>query len=183
MGMRPTAEPEQPAPKWFTDELMKHRLFVRKYSKALTRNQEMAADLEQEVLLRALRKWPLFEQGTRMDWWLGQLTHNMYVNVIRALHRAPPFVDIDHAFGVTVPANQESDANVRDLFSIMATIDAPQRYVMSATRFGESYKDIADLTDLPIGTVRSRLSRGRRAMRERAVEQGFTAAARLTAET
>jgi RNA polymerase sigma-70 factor (ECF subfamily) len=166
------------------------------YSAALrmTRNPADAEDLVQETYLRAYRGFASFQEGTNLKAWLYKILTNTFINLYRAKKRRPDEVDFDDAedfflfrrLGGLEAAEAGRTPETLVLESIpdsvvKEAIDAlPEQFrvaVLLADVEGFSYKEIAEITDVPIGTVMSRLHRGRRQLQARlwdfAIERGL----------
>jgi len=166
------------------------------YSGALrmTRNPSDAEDLVQETYLRAYRGFGGFQEGTNVRAWLYKILTNTYINMYRAKKRRPDEVDFDDAEDFflfrrlggreSVEAGRTPEQTVLDTMPesvVKDAIDAlPEQFrvaVLLADVEGFSYKEIAEITDVPIGTVMSRLHRGRKQLQSRlwdfAVERGL----------
>jgi RNA polymerase sigma-70 factor (ECF subfamily) len=158
----------------------------------LTRNPSDAEDLLQETYLRAYRGFGGFQEGTNLKAWLYRILTNSYINTYRKKQREPQTVsgpeDLDewYLYDRLGGRNVESSAEeaVLDQIPDQAVKDAveslPERFrlpVLLADVEGFSYKEIAEIMDTPIGTVMSRLHRGRKALEkalwETAKERGF----------
>jgi RNA polymerase sigma-70 factor (ECF subfamily) len=141
---------------------------LRRYAQALVRDAVGADDLVQECLTRALGKLHLWREGTDLRAWLFTILHNQYVNHVRRSIRTGPVVEFDEAIlPLSLPANQEAGLKLRDLDRALERLPADQRAVILLIGLeGMPYCDVAATLGIPIGTVRSRLSRGRLALRQ-----------------
>jgi len=148
----------------------------------LTRNPSDAEDLLQEAYLRAYRGFGSFQEGTNLRAWLYRILTNAYINTYRKRQREPQTISADDApewylydqlaeAGGGEPSAEAEvleslpDAEVQD-----ALAELPEQFrmaVLLADVEGFSYKEIAEILDIPIGTVMSRLHRGRRALEKR----------------
>jgi RNA polymerase sigma-70 factor, ECF subfamily len=158
----------------------------------MTRNSEDAEDLVQETYLKAYRYYDKFEEGTNFKAWLFKIMKNTFINNYRKKQQAPAlshFADIEESFENQVSedvARQTKNPEEEFLETVLdedvqAALDKlPPDYrmvVLLADLEGFSYKEIADILEVPVGTVMSRLYRGRRlleaAMLEFAHEHGY----------
>jgi RNA polymerase sigma-70 factor, ECF subfamily len=141
---------------------------LRRYARALTRNTLMADDLVQDCLVRALAKSHLWQEGSDLRAWLFTILHNQYVNQVRRAAHEGNSVPIDKTdFPLSCAADQEARLELRDLDRALAQLPDEQRTVVLLTGLeGMRYEAVAELIGVPVGTVRSRLSRGREALRQ-----------------
>lgn len=150
------------------------------YSAALrlTRNPSDAEDLVQEAYLRAYRGFSGFEEGTNLRAWMYRILTNTFINAYRKKQREPVTVQEDDVedwylydklgeTGVEPSAEAEVLQRMPDEDVQRALEDLPEGFrlaVLLADVEGFAYKEIAEILDIPIGTVMSRLHRGRRAL-------------------
>jgi RNA polymerase sigma-70 factor, ECF subfamily len=156
------------------------------YSAALrmTRNPSDAEDLVQETYLRAYRGFGGFKEGTNLKAWLYKILTNTYINSYRAKKRRPEQTELDDVEDFylykrlggleAVDADRSPEAEVLDSIPDEAVKraleDLPEQFrmaVLLADVEGFSYKEIAEIMDVPIGTVMSRLHRGRKQLQKR----------------
>jgi len=141
---------------------------LRRYARALTRDVHRADDLVQDTLVRALAKQHLWQEGTNLRAWLFTLMHNQHVNDVRRTNREGGNVDVDDMASVLV-ANTDPTASrqLRELERALARLPLEQREsILLVGLEGMRYDEAAAVLGVPIGTVRSRLSRGREALRK-----------------
>jgi RNA polymerase sigma-70 factor (ECF subfamily) len=175
----------------FTEQAMD--LMPSLYSAALrmTRNPADAEDLVQETYLKAYRGFGSFEQGTNLKAWLYRILTNTFINRYRAAKRRPEQSDLDDVEDFYLyrrlggleeaRAGRSAEDELMDLFSeaeVKAAVDAlPEQFrmaVLLADVEGFSYKEIASILDIPIGTVMSRLHRGRKNLQKALFEFATT---------
>jgi RNA polymerase sigma-70 factor (ECF subfamily) len=140
---------------------------LRRYARALTRDAARADDLVQSCLVRALAKSHLWQPGTDLRAWLFTILHNQHVNDVRRAVREGINVSVEDVAPVlTVPSTQGASLQLRDLDRAMARLPEEQRQVLLLVGLeGMRYEEVATVLDVPVGTVRSRLSRGRDMLR------------------
>jgi len=158
------------------------------YSSALrmTRNPSDAEDLVQETILLAFRHFHQFQQGTNLKAWLFRILTNTFINSYRKKVKEPERVDLpdveDFFFLSEAARNnqlgEDPESQILNKFlheDIMAAIDKlPDEFrmvVVLNTVEGFAYQEIAEILDIPIGTVRSRLFRGRKILQKLLYEQ------------
>jgi RNA polymerase sigma-70 factor, ECF subfamily len=148
--------------------LLEHEIpRLRRYARALTRDATRADDLVQSCLLRALAKSHLWQPGTDLRAWLFTILHNQHVNDVRRAVREGINIPVEDVAPVlTVPSTQGAALQLRDLDRAMARLPEEQRQVLLLVGLeGMRYEEVAAVLDIPVGTVRSRLSRGRDMLR------------------
>src|SRR5271170_4925956 len=140
---------------------------LRRYARALTRDQSRADDLVQSCLCRAVAKQHLWEPGTDLRAWLFTILHNQYVNDVRRSMREGVSIPVED-LGPALIAAADADASLqlRDLERALDRLPDEQRQVILLVGLeGMRYEEVATILGIPIGTVRSRLSRGRDMLR------------------
>jgi RNA polymerase sigma-70 factor, ECF subfamily len=140
---------------------------LRRYARALTRDVIRADDLVQSCLTRAVAKQHLWQPGTDLRAWLFTILHNQHVNDIRRSRREENNVPIDDTAPVApVQPNAMDVLQLRDLEIALGKLAPEQRQVTLLVGMeGMAYEDVASILKVPVGTVRSRLSRGRDQLR------------------
>jgi RNA polymerase sigma-70 factor (ECF subfamily) len=140
---------------------------LRRYARALTRDASRADDLVQSCLVRAIAKQHLWQPGTDLRAWLFTILHNQHVNDVRRGVREGAFIPVEEvASALTVDANAGASLQLRDLERALARLPDEQRQVILLVGLeGMRYEEVATILGIPIGTVRSRLSRGRETLR------------------
>ena len=165
----------------FAELAMEHMSALYTAALRMTRNAADAEDLVQETYLKAYRAFDSFSEGTNLKAWLYRILTNTYINSYRAAKRRPEVSDVEDVedlylyhrlapdAGSTRSAEEEVLAGFTDdevKAAIEALPDAFRIAVLLADVEGFSYKEIAEITDVPIGTVMSRIHRGRRALQK-----------------
>ncbi len=142
---------------------------LRRYARALLRDPVAADDLVQDCLERALSRLSLFKAGTNMRSWLFTIMHNLHVNAVRRRHRAPDGEPLSPGVedGVAVQPDQTTGLVARDIARALDLLPDDQRHVVLLVGLEEmSYKKTAEILGVPMGTVMSRLARGRERLRD-----------------
>jgi RNA polymerase sigma-70 factor (ECF subfamily) len=135
---------------------------LRRYARALTRDGEIADDLVQDTLVRALRSEHLFHGGEVRSWLYTILT-NLNRNRLRSLARRPVLTPIAEGDAADMAG---PEAGGRDIERALAALVEDQRSALLLVVLeGLSYREVADVQGIPIGTVMSRLARARAQMK------------------
>jgi RNA polymerase sigma-70 factor (ECF subfamily) len=173
----------------FAELAMEHMGSLYTAALRMTRNPADAEDLVQETYLKAYRAFDSFQEGTNLKAWLYRILTNTFINSYRAKKRRPDESDIDDVENLYLyrrlgglegaSAGRSAEEEVLDHFTEAEVKEAieslPEQFRMAVLLGdveGFSYKEIADIMDIPIGTVMSRLHRGRRALQKRLYEFG-----------
>ncbi len=139
---------------------------LRRYARALARDVAAADDLVQDCLTRALGKIHLWQEGTDLRAWLFTILHNQYVNQVRRSVREGAAVGLSETEPLLTRAPHQQRLELRDLERAITKLPEEQRSVILLVGLeGMRYEEVAEVLDVPVGTVRSRLSRGREALR------------------
>jgi RNA polymerase sigma-70 factor, ECF subfamily len=140
---------------------------LTRYARALTRDLVAADDLVQDCLVRALGKIHLWEPGTDLRAWLFTILHNQHVSLARRDARQRARVELQpNTPGVSRPPDQAARLEMRDLERAIDKLPAEQRRVVLLVGLdGMQYDEAASIVNLPVGTVRSRVARGRETLR------------------
>ena len=167
----------------FTEVAMEHMPGLYSAALRMTRNASDAEDLVQETYLKAYRSYASFQEGTNLRAWLYRILTNTYINSYRAAKRRPEVTDVEDvedlylykrmAGGGEIRAGRSAEDEALDTFTddVVKTAleELPENFrmaVLLADVEGFSYKEISEITDVPIGTVMSRIHRGRRALQK-----------------
>ena len=176
----PTAtEPESLEEEGFRGACLQHLPSLYAMALRLTRNASDAEDLVQETYLKAVRKSSDLDPCMDCKAWLFKIMTNSYIDQYRKASRTPPLVELDEgdsrAVAEETQANPERSllATLLDEDVVRALDELPENYRMPVLLFdveGFSYAEIADMMEIPVGTVMSRLYRGRRLLRKSLVD-------------
>ena len=167
----------------FTDVAMEFMPGLYSAALRMTRNPADAEDLVQETYLKAYRSFGSFTEGTNLRAWLYRILTNTYINSYRAAQRRPEMTDVEDVEDLYLykrlagsggqRAGRSAEDEALDSFTdddVKAALEAlPEAFrmaVLLADVEGFSYKEISEITDVPIGTVMSRIHRGRRALQK-----------------
>jgi RNA polymerase sigma factor (sigma-70 family) len=140
---------------------------LRRYARALVRDPVAADDLVQDCLARALGKIHQWHEGTDLRAWLFTILHNQHISLARRIARERDNIELQKSDpNSALSPNQTARLELRDLERAIAKLSEEQRAVILLTGLeGMGYDEIASVLNLPVGTVRSRLSRGRETLR------------------
>jgi RNA polymerase sigma-70 factor (ECF subfamily) len=137
---------------------------LRRYARALVGDRDGADDLVQDTLERAVRKFHLWKPGD-LRAWLFSIMHNVFVNQLKA-RKVAPHVEIDEEL-IAARIPTATSADVLDLQRALGTLAPEQREVVLLVALEDmTYADVSRALGIPIGTVMSRLSRGRERLRK-----------------
>ena len=138
---------------------------LRRYARALARDAALADDLVQDALERAWARRHQWQAGSDLRAWVFAILHNVFMSDARRLRRAP--FDEDPEARDPRNLNEHRISALIDLEGALARLPADQRAVVLLVGLEEmSYREAADALAVPIGTVMSRLARGRSRLRE-----------------
>ncbi|MEK7252960.1 MAG: sigma-70 family RNA polymerase sigma factor [Actinomycetota bacterium] len=162
---------EDPTPTW-EEVARNHGRKIYNFAYRLTGNTDDAHDLVQEVLLRVKRGLESYTPQS-FDGWLWRITRNAFLDEVRRRKRRPttPLPEDDRGVGVPSPGPDEVLAAVRLSEEVQrALLELPYDFreaVVLCDVVGLSYDEIAEAVGVPVGTVRSRIHRGRKVLKER----------------
>jgi len=136
---------------------------LRRYARALVGDRDGADDLVQDTLERAVRKFHLWRPGD-LRAWLFSIMHNVFVNQLKA-RRVATDVELDESFAA--PMSPVGPLDLQDLQRALGCLAPEQREVVLLVALEDmSYADVSRALGIPMGTVMSRLSRGREKLRK-----------------
>ncbi|HUP72416.1 MAG TPA: sigma-70 family RNA polymerase sigma factor [Acidimicrobiales bacterium] len=171
----------------FSEQAMQYMDALYTAAMRLTHNSADAEDLVQETYLKAYRAYGGFEEGTNLRAWLYRILTNTFINNYRSKKRRPDETDIDEVEDLylyrrlggleAAAAGRSAEDELLDWFTDAEVKEAveslPEQFRMAVLLSdveGFSYKEIAEILDIPIGTVMSRLHRGRKALQRQLYE-------------
>lgn len=175
----------------FQSEMIPHLDSLYNFAIRLTSDPTDAEDLVQDTMVKAFRFFSSYEKGTNAKAWLYRILKNSYINQYRRKSKRPSEVDFDEvsSFYETIRADQTDTSDLQDRLyrdmlddTVTRALDQlPEDFrsvVMLCDVEGFTYEEIANMLDVPIGTIRSRLHRGRNLLRSSlmgyARKRGFT---------
>ncbi len=157
--------------------------FLYNYALRMTYNRTDAEDLVQETFLKAFRFWESYEKGTNIRAWLFRIMKNAYINRYRKEKKEPETVEYEEVENfynsVRETASESSDLqetlynNLLEDDVATAIAELPEDFrtvVILCDIEGLTYEEVAEFVDCPIGTVRSRLHRGRKLLRAKLLD-------------
>lgn len=187
----------------FAEQAMQYAPQLYSAAMRLTRNSADAEDLVQETYLRAWRSYNTFQEGTNLRAWLYRILTNSFINIYRAKQRRPVETGMDNVEDLYLykrlgmldagRANRSAEDTMFEMFTDDEVKEAletlPENFrlpVLLADVEGFAYKEIAEMLEIPVGTVMSRLHRGRKQMHKLlydfASERGMIASPEVTAD-
>ncbi len=163
----------------FAQEAIPHMDALYNFALRLTKEKEDASDLLQETYLKAYRFFDKFQRGTNCKAWLFRIMKNSYINRYRKTQKLPESIDFDSVsdFYHSIKPQGETGNDLQlEVFDqllgdqvVLAVEQLPSDFrtvVILCDLEDFTYEEIADFVDCPVGTVRSRLHRGRRLLRQ-----------------
>lgn len=152
----------------FERELLALLPRLRRFARSLARDAADADDLMQVAIERALKAKEQWQPGTRMDAWMMRIVRNCWIDEVRSrTRRARTFVPEEAGAAAGVPAHEdiERHAQMSDVDKAMNALPPEQREAVALVLVeGLAYREAAEILDIPIGTLTSRLTRGRQAL-------------------
>jgi RNA polymerase sigma-70 factor (ECF subfamily) len=142
---------------------------LRRYARYLRREPDHADDLVQECLARAIAKIETWQPGTNLRAWLFVILRNCHINEIRREQRVVSLEDETPASepALSVPGSQETRVALAEVRRAYLSLSEEHREVLLLVAIeGLQYEEAAEILEVPLGTVRSRLSRARQALRQ-----------------
>ena len=163
----------------FENETVQHQDALYNYALKIVRNADDAQDLLQETYYKAFKNYHQFENGTNSKAWMFMILKNTFINNYRKVKREPAKIDYDEIEDIyeNIKSDQSNDNNLDldfynnllddELSAALSRIPSKMREVFLLCDLeGYTYEEIAEITDIPIGTVRSRLHRARKLLQD-----------------
>jgi RNA polymerase sigma-70 factor (ECF subfamily) len=149
-------------------QIEEHIPRLRRYARSLVWERGRADDLVQDTLERAWGQFHLWRRGSDLRAWLFSIMHNIHANNVRADCAIPAQQSLDEdELNIPVRATQEDGLQVRDIQAALDCLPVEQREVLLLVGLEEMhYEEVAKVLSVPVGTVMSRLSRGREHLRQ-----------------
>ena len=141
---------------------------MRRFARGLTGRDDLADDLVQDALAKAISNFHRFEEGTNLKAWLFRILRNRHIDEVRKLQRRGTHVDVDDEEVVQIgaPGSQFSAVELTEFRRAFATLSEQDREVLLLIGMeGHTYDEVSDMIGVPVGTVKSRLSRARERLR------------------
>ncbi len=167
----------------FQDEMIPHLDAIYNFALRLTADPNDAEDLVQDTIVKAFRFFNSYEKGTNAKAWLFRILKNSYINNYRKKSKQPHQVDYSEVsqYYESVRSEQSETTDLEDLMYremmdddvTRALTELPEDFrtvVLLCDVEGFTYEEIANMLDVPIGTIRSRLHRGRNLLRAQLME-------------
>lgn len=138
---------------------------LRRFARNLTRHPDDADDLVQIALERALKRCEQWDPSGRLDSWMFGIIRHAWIDEIRSSKRRGVQLNVDELSETIADSQRSMDEAVMSVQTAMAKLPEEQRTAVSLVLVeGLSYKEAAQVMDIPIGTLTSRLARGREAL-------------------
>lgn len=146
----------------FSQQLLAAIPKLRAFALSLAGHADHADDLVQDTLMKAWNHQSRFQPGTNIRAWLFTILRNQYFSQLRKRRREVEDAGGDYAGSITTPAEQESQLDMADLRIALLHLPLDQREaVVLVGASGFSYQEVAEICGVPVGTVKSRVNRGR----------------------
>lgn len=150
------------------DELMTESEKLMKFAHKLTQNHHDAEDLLHSTIERALMKKHLYKQDTNLFGWTSKIMYNLFITKVRRRNKFETKFDPENYINTQqVAANQDIKAEYREVSEAIDTLPKKHKQILKMIFVsGNKYEDVSKKLNIPIGTVRSRVSRARNNLKE-----------------
>jgi len=150
----------------FRDELVSHQPYLIRFALKLTMNSDRALDLVQDTFLRCMEKEHQYQPGTNLRGWAGMVLRNIYFGQYRVRNRLTHDADGKLTAAMIVPPAQHGVMDIIDFMDALAQIPKDmQETLYLVAILGHTMQEAADILEIAEGTVKSRVSRARKALR------------------
>ncbi|MDX1484547.1 MAG: sigma-70 family RNA polymerase sigma factor [Alphaproteobacteria bacterium] len=155
------------------EQIESHVPALKRYARVLTRDTTEAEDLVQECVVRALTKADLYKPDTNLRAWLFTILYNLHISEVRRKGKWKQAGDPEAALNsLSVPPAQTHSVMLQTVRDALTRLPKQQKAILYLVGVeGQSYKEVADRLDIPLGTVKSRCSRARETL-QRELTQG-----------
>ncbi|MET0108650.1 MAG: sigma-70 family RNA polymerase sigma factor [Candidatus Thiodiazotropha sp.] len=152
----------------FSKLLIENIPHLRRYARSLTRDRHQSEDLVQDCLDRALSRMSQWQSDTNLRAWLFTIMHNLHVSGLRGRRHSSNWESLDQSETADQrQSGQESMIQMRDLEHALYRLSDEQREILMLVCVeGMRYEEVAQVLNIPTGTVMSRLHRAREALRQ-----------------
>lgn len=150
-------------------EIVQNVAYLRRFARALCGDPSLADDLVQDTVERALSKSHLYDPSRPLKAWLFAILRNLHISELRRVGRGRVVKTVDDMAPAeqAVDGGQESQVGIRGIAHALSRLPEANREVILLVALEDmSYRDCAEILGVPVGTVMSRLSRGRVALRD-----------------
>ncbi len=155
-------------PTIFAELIRRHQSHVRGWLGQLTRDPMLADDLAQDTFIRAWQKLHTFSGKGRFVSWLFKLAHNVFLQGLRKSKRDQQLAERVRTEVAAGETSSEINSELPDLPRVMAVLSEEEQQVMVlGFAYGLTHSEIQDVTDMPLGTVKSHIHRGKLKIREK----------------
>jgi RNA polymerase sigma-70 factor (ECF subfamily) len=141
---------------------------LQKFARRLCRNEHDAEDLLQSTILKAIEKKEMFEEGTNLFSWTSKIMYNDFVSQYRRKVKFESQYDSENVIMMqSVDANQEYSSELSQVNEAMSLLSDEHRTILVCVCVqGMKYNEVSEVLSIPVGTVRSRLSRAREQLKD-----------------
>ncbi len=153
----------------YHQELIQHLPRLKNFAYKLTSSKEQAEDLAHDTIVKAIDKKHLFQTGTNLYSWLAKIQYNLFVSKYRRKKKFESDCDIEDIMHLrSVEAKQETNIKMQEIDQIIKSLPEDFQEILLLVCIKDySYENVAEMLNIPVGTVRSRLFRARKEMKER----------------
>lgn len=157
----------------FSSMIVSHQSFLYQLAMKLTKSGEEASDLTQETFFKALKNQKKFQEGTNIKGWLYTIMKNSFINAYRKKRNQNTFIDeTDNKYFINLSSSEKSpqtDSGIDTEYMMKQINSVDKTYVETFMMYynGYKYEEIAEIMDIPLGTVKSRIFLARKKMMDK----------------